>query len=421
MNTQISLESAFGNGCVALPFAQAATRSVVRPPRVATRENNRSKSSSPVMRKQLRERQGAQMSGVATSLNAQSGVRRSDNRHSGNGYSDIERSAAVCSRAQHIAPRAQNVGVGVQSSQQRLYAPSHIVMEPARERTRGGTQSRQLPLCDTEVPCKNVVTLSCASGGVGTTTLAALLARELSHRDHDCALVDADIRAGGGCVDVLLGIEHETGSRWHDVHAPLGQLDGSALHRQMPTWEGVDVLAYNCWQGNEPAWFEMQAAVRSLAEVEDLVIVDASYGTSIETVPALVEAPHIVVAELTVLGLARAKAHIEWLERNGERSAAHAQEPPRIGEEWKPLRGAPGPVIAVVCVAPSAAAKGRGVVSMEEARSYLGRDVMGAIGTDAKLCGDILEGLGIRRVHKKNARVIGALANIVEKECGVRA
>lgn len=58
---------------------------------------------------------------------------------------------------------------------------------------------------------------------------------------------------------------------------------------------------------------------------------------------------------------------------------------------------------------------------MEEARSYLGRDVMGAIGTDAKLCGDILEGLGIRRVHKKNARVIGALANIVEKECGVRA
>ena len=89
-----------------------------------------------------------------------------------------------------------------------------------------------MPVCATQAPCENVITLSGASGGAGTTTLAAMLTRELAKRENECAIVDADVRAGGGGLDVLLGIEHESGSRWHDIHAPLGELDGEALRRR---------------------------------------------------------------------------------------------------------------------------------------------------------------------------------------------
>lgn len=251
-----------------------------------------------------------------------------------------------------------------------------------------------------------------------------MLTRELAKRENECAIVDADVRAGGGGLDVLLGIEHESGSRWHDIHAPLGELDGEALRRRLPHWDGVGVLAYNCWVQEEPAWFEMQAALQSLAQVSDAVVVDAGHGLEIEHVPALVEASHIVVAELTVLGLARAKAHIEWLRRNGERNMARAQEPPRPGEEWKPIVGVPGRVIGVLCVEPPAVAKGRGAVSLEEARKYLQMEhmeceLMGPVRSDARLCGDILEGLGIRRVHRRNARVLGDVAEMVERACGI--
>ena len=270
------------------------------------------------------------------------------------------------------------------------YQPVHAMAEPAcspqlsppARRTHAGAQPARMPVCATQAPCENVITLSGASGGAGTTTLAAMLTRELAKRENDCAIVDADVRAGGGGLDVLLGIEHESGSRWHDIHAPLGELDGEALRRRLP------------------------------------------HGLEIEHVPALVEASHIVVAELTVLGLARAKAHIEWLRRNGERNVARAQEPPRPGEEWKPIVGVPGHVIGVLCVEPPAVAKGRGAVSLEEARKYLQMEhmeceLMGPVRSDARLCGDILEGLGIRRVHRRNARVLGGVAEMVERACGI--
>ena len=260
------------------------------------------------------------------------------------------------------------------------YQPVHAMAEPAcspqlsppARRTHAGAQHARMPVCATQAPCENVITLS----------------------------------------------------RWHDIHAPLGELDGEALRRRLPHWDGVGVLAYNCWVQEEPAWFEMQAALQSLAQVSDAVVVDAGHGLEIEHVPALVEASHIVVAELTVLGLARAKAHIEWLRRNGERNMARAQEPPRPGEEWKPIVGVPGRVIGVLCVEPPAVAKGRGAVSLEEARKYLQMEhmeceLMGPVRSDARLCGDILEGLGIRRVHRRNARVLGDVAEMVERACGI--
>lgn len=65
-----------------------------------------------------------------------------------------------------------------------------------------------------EEPCDmgNVVVIDSVVAGVGTSTLAALLARELSERGLKCVLVDADLQGGG--LDVLLGVENEDGSRF---------------------------------------------------------------------------------------------------------------------------------------------------------------------------------------------------------------
>lgn len=65
----------------------------------------------------------------------------------------------------------------------------------------------------------NVVVIDSVVAGVGTSTLAALLARELSERGLKCVLVDADLQGGG--LDVLLGVENEDGSRFGEISAPL--------------------------------------------------------------------------------------------------------------------------------------------------------------------------------------------------------
>ena len=79
-----------------------------------------------------------------------------------------------------------------------------------------------------------VVVLSSAVAGVGVSTLAAMLARTLTQRGVKCVLVDADLQGGG--LDVLLGIENEDGSRFGDINAPLGNVDGKALLRELPVW-----------------------------------------------------------------------------------------------------------------------------------------------------------------------------------------
>ena len=86
----------------------------------------------------------------------------------------------------------------------------------------------------------NVVIVDSVVAGVGASTLAAILARELNERGLKCVLVDADLQGGG--LDVLLGVENEDGSRLGEISAPLGTIDGKALLRELPVWDGVPLL-----------------------------------------------------------------------------------------------------------------------------------------------------------------------------------
>ena len=159
----------------------------------------------------------------------------------------------------------------------------------------------------TEVRPRNVIVLSSASGGTGLSTTAAMLAWTFVLRGRSCALVDLDLSGGG--LDVLLGIENESGPCLQDLDAPLGTIDGGALVGELPSWEGVHVLAYAPWKGDPPAHWESTAAVDALSEANDVVLVDAGRGEVFMTVPGLLQARQLIMAELSVLGLARAGAH----------------------------------------------------------------------------------------------------------------
>lgn len=79
-----------------------------------------------------------------------------------------------------------------------------------------------------------------AAGGVGASTLAALLAARWSVDGRPVALVDLDPRAGG--IEVLLGVEGADGARWPDLAGVRGPVGPTELTGVLPRWGRVEVL-----------------------------------------------------------------------------------------------------------------------------------------------------------------------------------
>lgn len=80
-----------------------------------------------------------------------------------------------------------------------------------------------------------------AVGGVGASTLAALLAREPAGSGRRVVLVDLHLAHGG--IDVLLGAERASGARWPDLAGVRGTLAPDDLDGLLPLWRGVEVLS----------------------------------------------------------------------------------------------------------------------------------------------------------------------------------
>ena len=236
----------------------------------------------------------------------------------------------------------------------------------------------------------NVIAVDGAAAGIGASTLAALLSRELTERGCKCVLVDADL-AGGG-LDVLLGMENEDGTRFGDVSAPLGNIDGKALLRELPVWDGVPLLACDPWKNENPQSWEVQACVRALAQARDAVVVDVGQWHGLRDAPDLAQAIRITVVELTVLGLARAKAAMR----------SH-DAPQNRGSHF------------IVGIEPRGVVRSHGATTPDEAESYLGRGVEAAMKPDAKLCSELLDGLGLRKPNRQTARSLSALADRVQE------
>ncbi|HOU94440.1 MAG TPA: P-loop NTPase [Polyangiaceae bacterium] len=86
-----------------------------------------------------------------------------------------------------------------------------------------------------------MIVVTGAVGGLGASTLAALLAAELARDGASVGLVDLDHVNGG--IDVLLGAEGRPGARWSELAEVGGRVEAADLDGVLPSWLGVEVLS----------------------------------------------------------------------------------------------------------------------------------------------------------------------------------
>lgn len=258
---------------------------------------------------------------------------------------------------------------------------------------RADLQPQRLPRVVAEADWRrNVIVCVAASGGVGLSVIASMLALTLSDRGLACALVDADCAHGG--LDVLLGLEGEQGMRMSDIEAPLGRLEGDALLEELPQWQGVHVLGADPWNGIGQ-WWEVQAAVTALTQVRDAVVVDAGRGEALEHVALLASSPRVIVADMTVLGVVRAAALAAQLR-------ADCPDAPLWALGVRP-RGAPAR---------------SGGLDARQAGEHLGMPLVGEIRPKPMLAHALLDGLGLPAVPREYRRTMHALASQAQEAIG---
>ena len=116
-----------------------------------------------------------------------------------------------------------------------------------------------------------VVVVVGACGGVGASTLAALLARRRAREGSTVTLVDLDPGAGG--LEIVLGTEDVPGVRWADLADVRGSLAAADLVGVLPRWAGVDVLSGDRRAGG-PARHTVDAVLPALVDGSATVVVD---------------------------------------------------------------------------------------------------------------------------------------------------
>lgn len=227
--------------------------------------------------------------------------------------------------------------------------------------------------------------LSAASGGVGLSSLASLLARGFVGDGRPCVLVDADLDGGG--LDVLLGVENDGGLRWRDLDVNAGIPDARSLTAALPRWDGVPVLALRRDEGDVPSAEDVVDVVLALAAVGG-VVVDVGRAARGDVTRGLSSAvgvhglTRLLAVELSVPGLARARGVLACM---------------------------PHPPDAVVGMQPRGMKGSRGMVLVHQAAEYLGMEVLGPIPAHPGLCSDLLSGLGASSLPRQVRRALADL------------
>lgn len=121
-----------------------------------------------------------------------------------------------------------------------------------------------------------VLAVTGCCGGAGASTLAVACAVHASGSGHDVILIDGDDDSGG--IDLLCGVEQESGLRWPDLTFGHGSVDGEDVRRALPsTPSGVAVLASSrsaLTGESERDARVLGAALRDLAAVPGLCVLD---------------------------------------------------------------------------------------------------------------------------------------------------
>ena len=288
----------------------------------------------------------------------------------------------------------------------------------------------------------------CASGGVGLTTLVALVAKSLAGRSHVCALADLDLTGGG--MDVLLGIEGVPGLRLEQIRAPLGRMDSRALMEELPVWDGIPVLSNDPWNGPAPGWWDMDAALKAMSGFAELLLVDAGRGTGLRTLRSIAGLPRVLLVDMTVLGLARARSLLAGSKPPGgvnrETADAHESSDAHWAGQVDMGRGrrAPGstgrdvaggvpagsesgganPIdvdpLVVIGVRPHVG-RSSDLVGQDEAADFLGLPLICVLKPEASLAGSVQSGLGLRKIPRSYQKALKPLIDVIEDSLPFRS
>jgi hypothetical protein len=205
----------------------------------------------------------------------------------------------------------------------------------------------------------------------------------------------------GGGLDILLGLEADSGLRWSDIRAPSGHIDPEVFKHELIDCDGVSILSADPWNVLVPDVWEVRAALDALETGMDVLVCDCGHrffaeSDGLNTYELLKDSSHRVIclAELSVLGLARARVWLgEYFKASGEQEAS--RHPIVMGVS--PLR-----------------VGGRGwstkvSIPLEQASEYLDCEVIRGPVYDSELARSILEGLCVEKIPRRYQRVLDAV------------
>jgi len=113
----------------------------------------------------------------------------------------------------------------------------HVLTLPDQDGDLMAELSEAVEAASTDGPRGAVVAVIAGRGGAGASVFAAALAKTAA----DALLIDADPFSGG--IDLLLGIEADSGLRWPDLMLQGGRLNYAALREALPRRGSVCVLS----------------------------------------------------------------------------------------------------------------------------------------------------------------------------------
>ncbi|WP_353357136.1 hypothetical protein [Intrasporangium sp. DVR] len=209
----------------------------------------------------------------------------------------------------------------------------------------------------------HVIAVMPASGGVGATTFAAVLAVRAAESGQPVVAVDLD--RFGGRLDVVLGVEQEEGWRWDHLGAVAGVVDGAGLARELPrvgalpvlSGAGVGAAARPSRPPSVPGprgpgegerrWLDVVPdVVGGLAAAHGVTVLDLGRdGATVEAAAPFVDA-WVAVVGTGVPQLASAAVSVPLLRRHVDAACARGGRPLGAGvlrrpcEPWVVLRGA---------------------------------------------------------------------------------
>jgi secretion/DNA translocation related CpaE-like protein len=118
----------------------------------------------------------------------------------------------------------------------------------------------------------NVISVIGGSGGAGASTFAVNLAAIARTQGMSSVVIDLD-QFGGG-IDLILGAEEITGTRWPDIDPGAGRIAEDTLSAALPKVNGVSFLSQSRTASGAVTTEVVAAVVDAARRAFDLVVLD---------------------------------------------------------------------------------------------------------------------------------------------------